>query len=369
MIEAPAKKPSAQPSQYNWSAFQQQKMLDRNMSFKSPAPPPTPLNYGSLQDTGMPLPPVTTAAAIQSGTRAPETQRLSMKRYPEGDRTQSKIPTWLRYFASGGETLDPQERIDRNTQILVAHTKAAAKTFGQIADELRSFGCINAQFDHGKVTLKFDRSVSDKLDQFVTQHLPDMSHVRNFHYLEFTAGLANDAMLQVFAMPFFRLAPRMTMSRRLISIEEKAATRMGEQMAFLERMNSPAYRSGFVSEGTVAKLAERNVSQIRTDWVFPKKGGATINGRWYTEHALERMAPRTPEVMAELEVRFVARAKVKEETLSLKKFVDWFYENYPNPRGIPPSVVEAEIAKPGSTGIRVVLNENGDIVTAIPGGS
>ena len=27
-------------------------------------------------------------------------------------------------------------------------------------------------------------------------------------------------------------------------------------------------------------------------WVLPEKGGAKINGRWYTEHALERMAPR-----------------------------------------------------------------------------
>ncbi|QVL55420.1 MAG: hypothetical protein KFB95_08945 [Simkaniaceae bacterium] len=36
---------------------------------------------------------------------------------------------------------------------LVAHVKAAAKTFGEIADELRSFGCINAAFKDGHVTL------------------------------------------------------------------------------------------------------------------------------------------------------------------------------------------------------------------------
>ncbi|QVL55043.1 MAG: hypothetical protein KFB95_06925 [Simkaniaceae bacterium] len=76
-----------------------------------------------------------------------------VKRYPEGDRTQSSIPKWLRYFASGGETLDPQERIDQNTQVLVAHVKSAAKTFGEIADELRLFGSINAAFKDGHVTL------------------------------------------------------------------------------------------------------------------------------------------------------------------------------------------------------------------------
>ena len=178
-----------------------------------------------------------------------------------------------------------------------------------------------------------------------------------------TFGFAGGA---VFGAAFSRTKPEMkALSDRLKSKPQG----FGQQVRVIGSFQQPALRNGFVSEGTVAKLAEKNVSQIRTDWVFPKKGGAMINGRWYTEHALERMAPRTPEVMAELEVRFVARAKVKEETLSPKKFVDWFYENYPNPRGIPPSVVEAEIAKPGSTGIRVVLNENGDIVTAIPGGS
>ncbi len=35
---------------------------------------------------------------------------------------------------------------------------------------------------------------------------------------------------------------------------------------------------------------------------MPEGGGTFINGRWYVEHALERMAPRTPQVMAELEV-------------------------------------------------------------------
>jgi hypothetical protein len=139
----------------------------------------------------------------------------------------------------------------------------------------------------------------------------------------------------------------------------------GQQIRAIE---SNALRSGFASEGTVSRLADRSVNKIRTDWVFPKKGGATINGRWYTEHALERMAPRTPRVMAELERRFLERAKAVEKTLPPKRFRKWYRENYPNPRGIPPSVVEAEISKPGSTNIRVELNQKGDVITAIPGG-
>ena len=117
-----------------------------------------------------------------------------------------------------------------------------------------------------------------------------------------------------------------------------------------------------------SKLAERNVSKIRTDWVFPKKGGAMINGRWYTEHALERMAPRTPEVMAELEVRALNRAAAEGIKPQTKDFKDFWLKHRPDPRNIPPSVVEAEIANPGSTSIRVELNNRGDIITVMPGG-
>lgn len=104
-------------------------------------------------------------------------------------------------------------------------------------------------------------------------------------------------------------------------------------------------------------------------WVLPEKGGgAFINSRWYTEHALERMAPNTPQVMAKLESRALERANALGLQPRTEEFGRWMYRNGPNPRGIPPSVIEAEIAHPGTTGIRVILNENGDVITVIPGG-
>jgi len=142
----------------------------------------------------------------------------------------------------------------------------------------------------------------------------------------------------------------------------------GQQVRAIEALQ-PAYRSGLVSEGTVARLSERNIAKIRTDWVFPKKGGATINGRWYTEHALERMAPRTPEVMAELEVRALARARKEGCLPQTEKFGEWWIDNHPDPRGIPPSVIEAEIANPGSTSVCVSINKQGGVITVIPRGS
>jgi hypothetical protein len=50
-----------------------------------------------------------------------------------------------------------------------------------------------------------------------------------------------------------------------------------------------------------------NFAADTAGWCLPKGGGgATIGGRWCTEHALERMA-RTAEVMAEPEARFNRR--------------------------------------------------------------
>ena len=107
------------------------------------------------------------------------------------------------------------------------------------------------------------------------------------------------------------------------------------------------------------------------EWHLPYQGGAVIRGRYYTEHALARMAPDTIETRAILESRAIK--KVQELDLPLTSWEEvenWILtENGKSfsidPRGIPPSVVEAEIVKPGSTGanIQVILNENGDVVT------
>ncbi len=103
-------------------------------------------------------------------------------------------------------------------------------------------------------------------------------------------------------------------------------------------------------------------------WHLPPKGGATINGRWYSEHALERMAPKTPEMRAVLEQRAIERAQQKGLKFQTEEFAAWWKNNRPDPRGIPPSVVESEIANPGTTGIKVVLNDSGRVITVIPGG-
>ena len=92
-----------------------------------------------------------------------------------------------------------------------------------------------------------------------------------------------------------------------------------------------------------------------------------INGRYYTEHALERMAPDTPQVRAELRSRAAGRLEKLGLTpdspawdaclrRSLQKI---------DPRGVPPSVVEAEIARPGSTSVRVITAQRGQVVVTV----
>ena len=97
-------------------------------------------------------------------------------------------------------------------------------------------------------------------------------------------------------------------------------------------------------------------------------GGAFIRGRWYTEHALERMAPNTPEIMADLTKRALWRAKKAGLEPATRAFKAWWKKHGPQPRGIPTSVVEAEIQNPGSTNVIVIKNKRGDVVTVMKRG-
>ncbi len=99
----------------------------------------------------------------------------------------------------------------------------------------------------------------------------------------------------------------------------------------------------------------------------PGGGGAWINGRWYTEHALERMAADTPQIRLELSARAADRLRrigigpthpAYERVLAraLKKI---------DPRGVSPAQVEAEITRPGSTRVKVVTAKRGQVVVTV----
>jgi hypothetical protein len=107
------------------------------------------------------------------------------------------------------------------------------------------------------------------------------------------------------------------------------------------------------------------------------RGGGVIDGRKYTEHALERMAPDTIQVRAELTKRARERAERKGYPFGSKEYVNEL--KGVDPRGMTPNVVEDIIKtgtrKPGDNPgtwkyVRedgyVVINDKGDVVTVVP---
>ena len=108
------------------------------------------------------------------------------------------------------------------------------------------------------------------------------------------------------------------------------------------------------------------------------EGGGVINGREYSQHAMERMAPDTPTVRAELSRRAEKAAQQKGLEVGTKEYYE-YCTKYVDQRNIPPSVIEDAIpsskAIPGNRpdtfihetlDVKVVINSNGKVITVIP---
>ena len=108
------------------------------------------------------------------------------------------------------------------------------------------------------------------------------------------------------------------------------------------------------------------------------EGGGVINGREYSQHAMERMAPDTPTVRAELSRRAEKAAQQKGLEVGTKEYYE-YCTKYVDQRNIPPSVIEDAISSskaiPGNRpdtfihetlDVKVVVNSNGKVITVIP---
>ena len=108
------------------------------------------------------------------------------------------------------------------------------------------------------------------------------------------------------------------------------------------------------------------------------EGGGVINGREYSQHAMERMAPDIPAVRAELSRRGEKLASSKGYTVGSREY-NREVTKYVDPRNIPPSVVEDAIQNTvgvmGNTpnslmyetdDIKVITNSVGKVITVIP---
>lgn len=107
------------------------------------------------------------------------------------------------------------------------------------------------------------------------------------------------------------------------------------------------------------------------------EGGGVINGREYSQHAMERMAPDTPTVRAELSRRAEKAAQQKGLEVGTKEYYE-YCTKYVDQRNIPPSVIEDAISSskaiPGNRpdtfihetlDVKIVINSNGKVITVI----
>nr|WP_272951279.1 T7SS effector LXG polymorphic toxin [Bacillus altitudinis] len=131
----------------------------------------------------------------------------------------------------------------------------------------------------------------------------------------------------------------------------------------------------FGAKGFHGKMGIKGTGEI--GWNM-SKGGGEINGSSYSQHALERMAPDSPEVKATLTSRAIKKAEELGFKPQTKEFSD-FIKKYVDPRNIPPSVIEDAIMNtkkiPGNRSgtfvhetldVKVIINEAGDVITVIP---
>ena len=108
------------------------------------------------------------------------------------------------------------------------------------------------------------------------------------------------------------------------------------------------------------------------------EGGGKINGREYSQHAMERMAPDTPQVRAELSRRAEEAATQRGFTTGTQEYYE-YCKKYVDPRNIPPSVIEDVVSStkgiPGNrpdtfihetVDVKIVINSAGKVITVIP---
>ena len=176
-----------------------------------------------------------------------------------------------------------------------------------------------------------------------------------------------------------------------VQTPQGAASVYGEVQALLEafvieKIHGPKIRSTIktkIKSGINSKIKPKaevgygKTIEGGTDVWDMTEGGGIINGREYSQHAMERMAPDTPSVRAELSRRAEALAESKGLQVGTPEYYQ-FCQKYVDPRNIPPSVIEDAIrnttAVPGHTAgtfvhqtadVTVIVNETGKVITVI----
>nr|VFK81050.1 MAG: hypothetical protein BECKSD772D_GA0070982_12081 [Candidatus Kentron sp. SD] len=381
-------------SRGNWGevqSLQNQQIFQENMSFKS-----AQQAYGTAQheisqqsanmgvlwgngvDRNVQAPPVSTGQAIESGIREPITTRHNPIMEMSGlapfvlskvipKQTQEKVKTWVKDYIQEIKNDPLQARKDLDVAVILGAKKAvvvALQAFEQPSLKQRpnTYGLMEAsnKFDRwmaGKVNVNLD-SRNAQIGMFVGEIFAPMGMVK-------TARPVMKVGQE--AIQFIRSTQR---ARPLVDRMLLSPQNFGRELRAIQAMQNPVHRSGWVGEGTVARLAERNVRVIQPMKLpYLKKG---VDYEWFAKYSpridhLKRMTTNPKKFYMAVRREFVPQ---NLDELKIRRVLKYSgYHTYPRPLGLPSNVTVEFADKNGGMIYRLAGSKNKEnlVVRVCPG--
>ncbi|WP_246140949.1 hypothetical protein [Bacillus marasmi] len=262
----------------------------------------------------------------------------------------------------------------------------------QIIDEYEEYGGDFYVFDNGQIVRKYTARVNGKcVTRYeIVEKIPQKDRTGNvkelgssfeetplepLEYVVNPKSLALNGGKKLFGKGLNNIGERLSIKLEKQELSN-AWAHNGNSENFVHIKKSAEVSSPVVKKG-VDDVRDVAKGTGEIGWSI-SKGGGRINGRKYSQHALERMAPDIPEVRATLTNRAIKRAEDLGFKPQTKEFSD-FIKKYVDPRDIPPLVIEDAIINtkkiPGNRNgtfvhetqdVKVIINEAGDVITVIP---
>ena len=224
-------------------------------------------------------------------------------RYPE--QYETDIPEWLRYGVNPDQSsLDPRERIEQNHAQVAALTTSLGKFIGGVWDAVRNWGSVPSP----------QIAATQKMEDLARELVPYDRMQPGYSMLQTTADIAVDTLgfSAIGGMGASMGRGGMNVGNvqqinpaRLEMPMQVVGRNLVEESAFLQRMNQPAWRSGFALEGRIINANKGinrslnhdhimfvesgqskviSIGKLSETGTFPDRGGLTKAGRAFEKH-------------------------------------------------------------------------------------
>ena len=207
------------------------------------------------------------------------------------------------------------------------------------------------------------------IHSFYPTYDPNSASSRLGNFIWEVVPVARAVSVSRLAMRSGAVASRVPMYKNIVTAEEAIGKRIAERAAFLERMNNPVYRSGIVTEGTVAKLTERQIRVITPVKLSPVQVGEELT--WLSNNL--------PKVRQLQQVKGMDRfdqflkATFRDQNLSetqIRRVLNCSgFKTYPRPIGLPENIVVELSKKNGGMTFRLAgtTDKQNLVVRVCPG--